>query len=327
MNNCNEKESKEFPGFYEIVGFDTYVVSKDGKVLNKKTKKLLKGCLKPNGYFNYGLTDDTRIKRTVARHRTMMFAFKTFEKGSVVNHKNGIKGDDWLDNLEWTTHQGNLEHAGAMGLSKSCLPIDVRDVDTGEVIRYPSYTNCGAYLGFTKDAINYRVKCGETRVFPERKQYRSAFVTTPWFIPDKHAIAHLRHGRSRSVLLKNVETDETFAFEKAMDVAEYLKVCIASVSGWLSDESQPLIKDIYLIKWMDSIAPWRQTGSFFQECLSNRAKRVVCVTNDTTKQVTTFTSAVECARVMGLNPTALNYRLTSNGEKVFKDGNRYSYYS
>ena len=274
------KETKQYEGFYEIRGFNRYAVSGDGKVINKSLGKLLEGCQHPSGYFNYGLTDDNGFKTTVGRHRVLMIAFKDQENFEVVNHLNGVKGDDRLDNLEWTTHRGNLEHAEEIGLTNNYRPIDVRDIDTGEVVRYPSMGACAVYLGFSKDAIKWRVDSGEERVFPERKQYRYGKITTPWFIPD--VSRSIRFGTSRSVLLKDVITDVVQGFERATDVCDFLGASAASVSIWIRDPNQPRCKDRYLLKWEDSETEWRNVGTFIEESLRSRSRRVVKVIDVTT---------------------------------------------
>lgn len=49
-------------------------------------------------------------------HRLVLAAFKGAAAGRITNHDNGRKGDNHLDNLEWTTHAANTAHAWATGL-------------------------------------------------------------------------------------------------------------------------------------------------------------------------------------------------------------------
>lgn len=59
-------------------------------------------------------------KKEIQVHRIVLSAFIRqpfpFEVG---NHKNGIKSDNRLGNLEWVTYKGNYEHATKIGLQKS----------------------------------------------------------------------------------------------------------------------------------------------------------------------------------------------------------------
>lgn len=61
----------------------------------------------------------TKLSRTKNLHRIIAKAFLTQEsKRNTVNHKNGIKTDNNIENLEWTSSKENTSHAIRTGLTK-----------------------------------------------------------------------------------------------------------------------------------------------------------------------------------------------------------------
>lgn len=100
-----------------INGIETnYIVGNYGTVKNVKTRKVLKSQRFHNGreYVNIyvnGIMHHRLISRLVA------IAFKDNPNNyPVVNHLDGNILNNFEDNLEWTTHQGNTQHALETGL-------------------------------------------------------------------------------------------------------------------------------------------------------------------------------------------------------------------
>lgn len=94
----------------EVVGYNgLYVISSDGQVKNNKRGKLLKSYKDHKGYIRVSLNLNG-IARSKTVHRLMMEAF-TGEDTRPVNHKNGIKTDNRLNNLEYVSVRENTCHA------------------------------------------------------------------------------------------------------------------------------------------------------------------------------------------------------------------------
>lgn len=330
MSNNNPIESTRLPGYFEISGFSRYVVNPSGEVLNIRNLKTLNGSFNPAGYKNFRLIGDDRKTLTWGRHRLLAFVFKHPGKdisALVVNHDNGIKGDDRLDNLEWVTEQGNVEHAGRTGLSNKCLPISVRDADTGIVTDYPSIMEYARISGLSKDAVNYRVRIGGGRVFPERKQYRYSRIKRPWYVPIDIDREVKKNGTSKSVMIRHLLTMEVREFGKLSQLAKVLDVSPSVITGWISQKDQPVLPGFIQMKWSYDPAPWRFVEDIHAEYQNFTSQRCVVILEAATGIETIFLTARKCAMSQGISPTALDYRLKSNGKTVFKDGFSYRYYS
>lgn len=95
-----------------IKGFPNYVINSDGTVMNINTGRYLKPEITSNGYARitlsaFGITKRYLLHRLVAE---LFVEGRTTEK-NVVNHKDTNKLNNKSTNLEWVTHQENVDHA------------------------------------------------------------------------------------------------------------------------------------------------------------------------------------------------------------------------
>lgn len=312
-----------------IPGHSNYLINERGQVYNCKKQTFLQGSQNPKGYINVKITDDDGVGKTWGLHRLLGFVFLPF-KGSiddlVINHKDGVKWNNCLINLEWVTYQENIEHAGREGLTSKCTPVLVRCTESGKVVSYPSVVECARQTGFTKETISYRIRSKGQRVFPERKQYMLVNCDEDWLVPESIEDALLENGKSNAVLVRYLLDDGYVQDVKdQLTLSKILDVCTATITNWLAREGQPVLPGFIQLKSVSDKAGWREVGDMYLELEKMTGRRAVVAWDD--HIVDKYTSAVECAIDNGLKPTALTYRLTSKGEKVFSDGKRYAYYS
>lgn len=93
-----------------------YTFNKDGTILSHKGKELSYHYCK-KGYARVNLKDANKKKRTYLVHRLIAQTHIPNQEGKPqVNHKDGNKRNNCVDNLEWVTNQENTDHAVAIGL-------------------------------------------------------------------------------------------------------------------------------------------------------------------------------------------------------------------
>lgn len=88
-----------------------YAVSNHGRVRNLPFKRILKHRYDRLGYCNVDLQGKSKLIHTLVAHA---FLCKPSDQ-HVVNHINGIPGDNHVDNLEFVTRSENIRHAVRIG--------------------------------------------------------------------------------------------------------------------------------------------------------------------------------------------------------------------
>jgi len=119
-----------------------YGITKEGKVINLANNTELKLRTNPNGYLIASLgTGEGGRHKQLSVHRLVALHFipNPYEH-TQVNHKDGIKNNNHVDNLEWCTASENITHAYKIGIRSGYMSADDKDllikrVFNGEKIR------------------------------------------------------------------------------------------------------------------------------------------------------------------------------------------------
>lgn len=147
--------TNQVEGFKTIPGFKKYVINKDGVLKSVVGNKII-NWHKSNGYIFCSIVDDIGRRRSVGQHRLLASAF--IEKPNVselleVNHIDGCRSNNTLNNLEWATKSKNQKHAYDVGLNKYGIQTVVTDQKTGVAIEFPTKRRACAYYGW--DVANF----------------------------------------------------------------------------------------------------------------------------------------------------------------------------
>ena len=114
---------------------ERYDVTSSGHVVNLANNTNLTPILNPNGYLKVGLATGDGKSKQVSIHRLVAEHFLPNPYGyKQVNHKNGDKTDNSVENLEWCSCLQNTHHAFKTNLRPGYMSADDKKHYLGRVL-------------------------------------------------------------------------------------------------------------------------------------------------------------------------------------------------
>ena len=140
-----------------IPGYENYDVSDEGEVRNGKTGRILKSSYSNGGYKKVNLRSNNVVANAKI-HRLVAENFIPNPDGlPQVNHIDGDKNNNRIENLEWCTRGENMRHAAEHHLL--CRPDSsgvpkrrTKIVESG--ITFDSVSDCARFLNAAESNVS-----------------------------------------------------------------------------------------------------------------------------------------------------------------------------
>jgi len=142
----------------EIEGYENYLIHPDGKVQNKKTKRYLKYGYDGGGYLQVKLCKDG-IPKNIKIHRLVATQYiPNPDNKPQVDHENGIKTDNRIENLRWATSSENNQNKGVQKNNTSGIK-NISYVKSRDTYEYKKMINGESHQKYFKtltEALCYK---------------------------------------------------------------------------------------------------------------------------------------------------------------------------
>lgn len=124
-----------------------YLVSKTGEVYSKPSGRVLRPTVGTNGYKVVNLVYATGKKCVTYLHHLVAKTYlEEYFPDAHINHKDGNKENNSLENLEWCTNQENRDHAWDTGLMDTKLKKCKLSLDNQEWVSFKSLKEAKEYI-------------------------------------------------------------------------------------------------------------------------------------------------------------------------------------
>lgn len=254
----------EFPGFYLIEGFSRYAANEDGRILDLKRLNIIPIYRDDRGYQYVSMVNDAGKRVLYQHYRALMIAMSDRPDNYpdlVINHKDNIHGNDELDNLEWTTHLGNSQHAKRIGAlvhsSGSKQPrrkIKILEVKESKEFEFESLSSASEYLGINPRRLK-KILLLDQPFFRGDYLIKEFSDKRPW---RKVKIGEKIYNETGNIILvRDIDTEVVSEWPSYQQYAEALGISKDAVAWRMRAKNQRPFPERRQYKFKGDPTPWR----------------------------------------------------------------------
>ena len=241
-----------------------------------------------------------------SQHRLLALTFLPVPDLTVVNtldvnHKDGIKYNNEISNLEWATRSDNCRHAYTTGLRTDNVEVLSKNIRTGEVKEYYSMQECARAFETNAGYISrYLEPKNKGRVFFE--DYIFIHKGDEWPTDDEIIDEGFKSGVAIPVSLTSVETGEEIIYEARGDAANFLGVKTNTLAMFMHRNKNRPYKG-YFIKQLHRLTPEQKAVMIIQDRSWERTPRKpipITVYDRRTNETTHWESVEKFAESQGV---------------------------
>lgn len=252
-------ESDTMPGFYHIPRFTRYLISRDCRIFSTQTGKFLKCHVSSAGYSSIRVTDDKDTSQVVSVHVLVATTFKgswNVHEGMHVDHIDGNRLNNELDNLEWVSQAENNRRAKLHEYNRPTRRrVLVRNIADDTVEIHESIAAVARRFDVRPSSIFHHLNSANR--FPV---YKREFLI--WYEGDnggKLVDGHLESikfsSRPRQVVAKSIETSTETTYASASEFCRATGLSRKRAFNSLTNGNQKVI-DGLVFKYLDDPREW-----------------------------------------------------------------------
>lgn len=294
-------------GFRYIPNYPHFAISINGEVIDTLTNKvIIERFISTDGYECVYIREPDKNKNRHARiHRLLALAWipnNDFVNKPIINHIDGNKTNNQIENLEWCSYSHNSRHALTIGLNKTEIKMKTRDVVTGEVVIYRSAAELAHKLGTTSICGKGYASKLPGYLFKKRYEIKLFDDDTPWFYENKEYNPE-RYGKSfYTITVFNKKTGEKTEYGNVRFFYKKYKLHVKSNS---LEEAIVFFRE----KFPDHEVSYKRNS------VAGPYRVIDLETNETS----VFSSIIEAGRYINRSRTELQYDLSREFKFIYSD--------